>query len=133
MTLAIISIVVSLTTASLSSSLRSARFSSQSKAAAAEVRNYRARALLLGQSAIIVTDTSTPPDIPIPNVWRLSLPEGWRTEGEAIALTQSGMCLGGKILMISPQGRRALYAFEAPACQPVRIAAATSEKDQTGF
>lgn len=127
-TLAIISIVVSLTTASLSNSLRSARFSSQSKAAAAEVRNYRARALLLGQSAIIATETSDPPAITIPNIWHLPLPEGWRTEGKAIALTPSGMCLGGEILMISPQGRRALYTFEAPECRPQRVAAAISEK-----
>lgn len=128
-TLAIISIVVSLTTASLSSSLQSARFSSQSKAAAAEVRNYRAKALLLGQSAVIVTDTSDPPDTAIANVWHLSLPKGWRTEGEAIALTPSGMCLGGRILMINPQGRRALYDFSAPECRPLRVAAATGDKN----
>jgi len=127
-TLAIISIVVSLSTASLSSSLQSARFSSQSKAAAAEVRSFRAKALLLGQNAIIATETSAPPETTILNVWHLSLPEGWRTEGEAIAMTPSGMCLGGEILIISPQGRRALYRFTAPECRPVRVAAAIPEK-----
>ena len=124
-TLAIISIVVSLVTASLSNSLQSARFASLSKAAATEVRNYRAKALLLGQSAAIVTDTSAKPSSAIKNIWRLPLPEGWTTEGYAIEISPSGMCLGGKILMINPKGRRALYRFDPPECVPKRVAAAT--------
>jgi len=122
-TLAIISIVVSLATASLSNSLQSARFASLSKAAAAEIRNYRAKALLLGQSGAVVTDTSEPPSPAIQNIWRLSLPKGWKTQGEAINMTPSGMCLGGEILMISPHGRQALYRYEPPQCIPVRVAA----------
>ncbi|MDQ7018983.1 MAG: prepilin-type N-terminal cleavage/methylation domain-containing protein [Robiginitomaculum sp.] len=126
-TLAIISIVVSLATASLSNSLQSARFASLSKAAATEVRNYRAKALLLGQSAVIVTDTSEPPTETIRNVWRLSLPKGWKTQGDAIEITPSGMCLGGEILMINPKGRRALYRFAPPECIPKRVAAAITK------
>ncbi len=119
-TLAIIGLIVSLATVSLSSSLESARFSSTAKAAAAEVRTLRARALLRGQSAVIITDTSAEPSASIANVWRVSLPEDWRTEGSAIGITPSGMCLGGEITIISPKGRRAIYAFAPPDCLPIR-------------
>jgi prepilin-type N-terminal cleavage/methylation domain-containing protein len=123
-TLAIISIVVSLVTASLSNSLQSARFAALTKAAVAEVRNYRAKALLSGQSAVIVTDTSASPSKSIKNIWRLPLPPKWTTEGAAIEISPSGMCLGGEILMINPRGRRALYRFDPPECIPKRVAAA---------
>lgn len=128
-TLAIISIVVSMATVSLSNSLESARFASLSKAAANEVQNFRAKALLLGQNAIIATDTSTLPIAVIDNVWRLPLPEGWSTEGDAIALTPSGMCLGGQILMINPKGRQVMYDFAPPKCTPKRVVIAAKNTE----
>ncbi len=120
-TLAIISLVVSIAIASLSTSMESARFSSLSKAAAAEMRNFRAKALLMGQSAIIVTDTADASKTGIENIWRLPLPDDWRTEGDAIGITPSGLCLGGQIRMISPSGRQALYEFSPPKCIPQRL------------
>lgn len=120
-TLAIIGIIVTMATVSLSSSLESARFSSISKAAADQVRTLRARALLRGQNATIITNTAAKPSAAIVNVWQLSLPQNWRTEGAAIDITASGMCLGGQITIISPKGRRAMYAFAPPYCLPVRL------------
>lgn len=126
-TLAIISIVVSIATVNLSGSLQGARFASQSKAAAREIVNYRAKALLLGQSAAIVTDTSFPLPDNISNIWRLPLPDGWNIQGNAIMISPSGMCLGGHIRLIGPHGRKADYDFAPPNCTPERIAASVGK------
>ncbi len=130
-TLAIISVIVSVTTVSLSSNLEGARFSSEAKAAVAQIRNYRARALLMGQSTVVVTDTSEEPSEFINNVWRLALPEGWHTEGQAIGITASGMCLGGRVMIVGPTGRRATYTFSPPDCIPKR-AVITASRLETG-
>jgi prepilin-type N-terminal cleavage/methylation domain-containing protein len=126
-TLAIISIVVSVSTVALSNSLQGARFAAQSKAAVNEMRNFRARALLAGQSAVIITDTSADPSAFIQNIWRLPLPEDWRVEGEAIDISASGMCLGGDLTITGPHGRRVEYRFSPPQCIPERIAAPVSK------
>ena len=120
-TLAIISIVVSMVSVSLANSLQIAKFSALSRAAADEVRVIRARALLDRQNVMIVTDNSPIPDTVMAKIMHLPLPQDWRTEGEAIEITAMGMCLGGKVRMISPQGRQITYAFQPPACIPERV------------
>lgn len=123
--LAIMSIVLSLAGVRMLNSLDGARFNRTADAAVADLLILRADAMLGGHALVLLTDTARVDNdiIPPDKQRRLALPQGWRVEGDAITVSATGVCGGGRLRLVGPTGRRIDYVLTPPKCTATRLIA----------
>jgi len=54
---------------------------------------------------------------------RFTLPEGWSVTGAPVHITQSGICQGANLRIMSDKQRIADYLLKPPYCEATRLAA----------
>lgn len=124
--LAIFGIILSLAGARMMGSIESARFARLSDAIMAEVLVVRAEAMLSNEPRVIATQTMSRADIesvPTAYLKRFTLPEGWSVTGAPVHITQSGICQGANLRIMSDKQRIADYLLKPPYCEATRLAA----------
>lgn len=117
--LAIMGLVLSLVGVRLARSVESTRFVRQSEANLDHITKFRAEALLK-RKALFVVSPQTPKivtrNIPKDAIRVLPFEKNWDVDGDIIRITPSGLCLGGKLDITGPAGRKAQYELVPPLC-----------------
>ena len=118
--LAIMAIMLSLISVNFARTIEAVSFSRNSDAAVANIKIIRAEALLDQQSRYIITDdtqTIELKDLDAHQVHRFDVPEAWEIRGNTIKILSSGICLGGQVVFLTPEGRRREYVLAGPKCE----------------
>lgn len=96
---------------------QSMEFSSQREFLLTEIAGLGYRAYVTGQPIILDAKDfmASPQKEPLPP---FHLPEGWQLDiPQPIIYTFNGICSGGELILISPDGRRETLRLEPPRCR----------------
>ncbi len=122
--LAIMGLMLSLVGARMVNAIESNSFNRTSNAAIADVLLVRSDAMLSAQPRRFVTNSVSQTEMEalgLQTLRRFDVPEDWTVEGDVIEISPSGVCSGGYISMINPQGRKAVFKLLPPKCHAMRV------------
>jgi len=121
--LAIMGLILSLVGVRLVNSIDGTRFSKQSEATLADVKLFRAQAMLDKHPLIILTTDNTVDLQTWPQNFhrRFDIPKGWTVSGEPIKISEGGICYGGAVKISNSNGRSARYILSPPRCELNRV------------
>ncbi len=116
--LILVGLMMGVVVPNLEATLRSARFSSQRRTILSELDGLSYRAYITGRPIVLGSPTAgdaTPPASP-PR-YRPPLPAGWRLDiPKPITFAFNGLCSGGRIALIQPDGARETLTLKPPRC-----------------
>lgn len=122
--LAIMGLLLSVTSARMFSMLDSTRFIRETELALSALKAHRAEALLGKHPLLVLTDTPDPDtveNIKAENIKRFIINESWSVEGASVFITSGGVCTGGPVTFKDDNGREISYTLTPPGCQPERV------------
>jgi len=125
--LALLGLVIGITTPRLAVYAQALQFSKKSQAAIYALKRYRADAVLRKRALwIVFEDTNLPlqrrNDV---DVVPFEIPEGWSVSGAPLYISAAGHCRGSREVVLSDNAvqRRAVYEVLAPDCTAREIKA----------
>jgi len=124
--LAIMAVMISLIGVRIVNSVDGTRFARHSEATLAQVKQFRAQAMLTKRKLIIITQDSsddsganTATDLqnwPQNSRRQFNAPEGWTISGADIKISEGGICYGGIVNLADGNGRHAQFSLTPPRC-----------------
>lgn len=111
--LAIMALLAAVSAPPLARLLDSAEFRSRTDGAARDISQIRVAAFLQGRPFVFAPDA--PEAAPVDSIREMAA-QGWLFRGDPIAASTAGVCSGGEITMVAPNGRAATFVFTAPDC-----------------
>ena len=118
--LIVISLIAGLVAPPLFNSIRRVEISAQRQNVVSEIAQLGYRAYLTGQP-FVLGQAASPVAIPniAPTPSFLAVPEGWQIEAaKPITYNFSGVCSGGEVTLIDPDGGRQTLVLRPPRCLP---------------
>lgn len=121
--LSIMAIALSVVGSAMMRSIAATKFDRSADAAIASILTVRADAMLSGQARYVLPDSvsaQSRQELPRAAQRRLSVPQGWRVDGDVIKIAPSGICTGGSVRLYSETRQARDYILTPPKCAAAR-------------
>lgn len=118
--LAIIGTLLTVVSASFSSTIERIQFVKESRLAVAVIQEHRVEASLTKQARLIITDETILgrwAEYQDNQVYTFPLNNTVDVAGDAIEISASGMCAGGTITLTSTNELKATFVLKSPECK----------------
>ena len=92
---------------------RSARYAAQRSALLREIGSLGYKAYINGRAITLSSSVTGAAPLDIPEGWRIVLPQ-------AIQYDFNGICSGGTVILVAPDGAEDYLALPPPLCEPVQ-------------
>lgn len=118
----ILSLASAIAVPSLARTMDAVSLRAQSSQVAAQMQRFRHAAIVTGSVIEFGPyGNCTAETVPDHRVTALGLPDGWDIEADCIRFFASGMCEAGRLRLVAPTGRTAVFTIDPPDCVPVRM------------